>query len=93
VKAAGRPRKATPQEERPVDLKNRVEQVLAEEVAAALAMDGTVLEVVEVRDGVARVRLRGGCGCGPSSIMAILLGIEAELRRRVPEVDYLELVP
>jgi Fe-S cluster biogenesis protein NfuA len=75
------------------DLKARVEQALAEEVGPALAMDGTAIEVLDVTDGVVRVRLGGVCGSCPSSIMAAVMGIEQELRRRLPEVEYLEAVP
>jgi Fe-S cluster biogenesis protein NfuA len=33
------------------------------------------------------------CGTCPSSIMAAIMGIEQELRQRLPEVEYLEAVP
>jgi Fe-S cluster biogenesis protein NfuA len=75
------------------DLKARVVRVLAEEVGPALAMDGTAIEVLDVTDGVVRVRLGGVCSGCPSSIYAALMGIEEELRRRVPEVEYLEAAP
>jgi Fe-S cluster biogenesis protein NfuA len=74
-------------------LKVRVARALAEEVAPALEMDGTGLEVLDVTGGVVRLRLGGACACCPSSVMAIVMGIEEELRRRVPEVQYLEAVP
>jgi Fe-S cluster biogenesis protein NfuA len=74
-------------------LKDRVAKVLAEEVAPALQMDGADLELLDVTDGVARVRLLGGCASCPSTIMAVIMGIEQELRRRVPEVEYIEAVP
>jgi Fe-S cluster biogenesis protein NfuA len=74
-------------------LKERVTRVLAEEVGPALEMDGTAIEVLDVTDGVVRVRLGGVCGGCPSSIMTVVMGIEQELRRRIPEVDYLEAVP
>lgn len=77
----------------PDDLKCRVERALAEHVAPALAMDGTRLEVLGVEDGIARIRLGGACGNCPSSIMAAVMGIEQELRRHVPEVEYIEAVP
>jgi Fe-S cluster biogenesis protein NfuA len=73
-------------------LKERVARVLAEEVAPALAMDGAGLEVVEVSDGVVRLRLSGACACCPGTVMAVITGIEQELRRRVPEVEYVEAV-
>ena len=49
--------------------------------------------VLYVRDGVARVRLGGVCAGCPGTIMAVVMGLEQELRRQVPEIDYLEAVP
>ena len=75
------------------ELKGRVASVLAAHVGPALEMDGTLLEVLEVTDGVARIRLNGVCGNCPSSIMLVVNGIEEELRKHVPEVAYIEAVP
>jgi Fe-S cluster biogenesis protein NfuA len=74
-------------------LKNRVADALTRTVGPALAMDGTQLEVLDVTDGVARIRLGGVCGSCPSSIMMAVMGIEEELRKHVPEVAYIEAVP
>jgi Fe-S cluster biogenesis protein NfuA len=76
----------------PIDLHARVAKVLAEDVAPALQMDGGSIELVDVAGGVARVRLLGVCNGCPSTIMAVMMGIEEELRRRVPEVEYIEPV-
>jgi len=76
----------------PTDLHERVAKVLAENVAPALQMDGGSIELIEVAGGVARVRLLGVCNGCPSTIMAVMMGIEEELRRRVPEVEYTEPV-
>jgi Fe-S cluster biogenesis protein NfuA len=73
------------------ELTDRVRRVLAEEVAPALEMDGVALEVLDVTDGVVRLRLGGACGGCPVTVMAIVRDLEHELRRRVPEVEYLEL--
>jgi len=75
------------------ELKERVARVLADEVGPALEMDGTALEVLDVTDGVVRLRLGGVCSGCPATIMSVIMGIEQELRRRVPEVEYLEAVP
>jgi Fe-S cluster biogenesis protein NfuA len=75
------------------DLKERVARVLSEEVAPALQMDGTDIEVLGVADGVVQVRLTGVCSGCPGSVYAAVMSIEEELRRRVPEVEYLEAVP
>ena len=42
--------------------------------------------------GVVRVRLQNVCNGCPSTIMTVIMGIEQELRRHVPEVEYLEAV-
>jgi Fe-S cluster biogenesis protein NfuA len=77
----------------PSDLIERVRSVLAQEVGPALAMDGAAIEVLDVTDGVARVRLGGVCSGCPSTLMTVIMGIEQELRRHVPEIEYLEAVP
>jgi Fe-S cluster biogenesis protein NfuA len=79
--------------ERSADLKERVARVLAEEVGPALQMDGGRIEVLDVSDGIARLRLNGVCDGCPSTIMTVINGIEQELRRHVPEVGYIEAVP
>jgi Fe-S cluster biogenesis protein NfuA len=74
-------------------LKSRVADVLVREIGPALAMDGTQIEVLDIVDGVARLRLGGVCGSCPSSVMAVVTGIEQELRKHVPEIAYIEAVP
>jgi Fe-S cluster biogenesis protein NfuA len=75
------------------DLKDRVTRILAEEVGPALQMDGADIEVLDVCEGVVRVRLHGTCSGCPSTVMAVTMSIEQELRRLVPELEYLEAVP
>ena len=75
------------------DLKTRVARVVADEVLPLLRMDGAGVEVLDVSDGVVRVRLHGTCTGCPATIHAVLMGVEDELRKRVPEVEYLEAVP
>ena len=74
-------------------LQERIVRVVAEEVAPLLQMDGNDVEVLGVDEGVVRVRLHGGCGGCPGSVYAVVMGVEEELRRRVPEVRYLEVAP
>ena len=75
------------------ELKERVARVIAEEVLPLLQMDSGGVEVLGVEQGVVQVRLSGTCGSCPSTVRAVLMGIEDELRCRVPEVEYLEAVP
>ncbi len=70
-----------------------VERVVAEAVLPALRMDGVGVVVLGVEAGVVRVRLSGlESGC-PATVLAVLMGIEEELRRRVPGVETLVISP
>jgi Fe-S cluster biogenesis protein NfuA len=75
------------------DLKARAAKVLAEEVAPALQLDGGDVELLDIDDGVARLRLHGSCGGCPSTLQAVIMGLDQELCRRVPEIKYVEAVP
>lgn len=75
------------------DLRSRVEDALRVHAAPAMALDGGGIEVVEVADGIASVRLSGACAGCPATIMTIITGLEHELRKHVPEVDMIEAVP
>ncbi len=75
------------------DLKTRVSEMIHAEVAAALQMDGAGIEVLEVADGVAQVRFAGACASCPATLMSLIMGLEQELRRRFPEIQFLEAVP
>lgn len=75
------------------ELRKRVEFVIRTEIAPTLEIDGASIEVLDVSEGVARLRLVGACAGCPSTIWATINGIEQELRRRVPEIEYLEAVP
>ena len=75
------------------ELKTRVARVLIEEVAPALQLDGQALEVCAVNEGVVQLRLGGVCSSCPSTLWAIISGIEHELRQRLPDVEYVEVLP
>ena len=75
------------------DLRARVGHALKHDIAPALLLDGNGIEVVEVSNGIASVRLTGVCGGCPATIMTILTSLEDELRKKVPEVEVLEAIP
>ena len=75
------------------DLRARVEHALKHDIAPALLLDGNGIEVVEVSNGIASVRLSGVCAGCPATIMTIITSLEDELRKKVPEVEVLETVP
>ena len=74
-------------------LRDRVEHSLKHEVAPALALDGNGIEVLEVTNGIASVRLTGVCSGCPATIMTVIISLEEMLRKQVPEIEILEVVP
>jgi Fe-S cluster biogenesis protein NfuA len=74
-------------------LRDRVEQSLKNEIAPALLLDGNGIEVLEVSNGIASVRLTGVCSGCPATIMTVIASLEEELRKKVPEVEILEVLP
>jgi len=75
-----------------VTLEQRVEEIL-NLIRPAIQADGGDVELVDVSgDGVVRVRFHGACvGC-PSSSMTLQVGIERQLKDRIPEVSRVEAV-
>ena len=63
-------------------------------IRPAVQSDGGDLELVDVTDaGVVQIRLHGACvGC-PSSSMTLHMGIERNVREKIPEVTAVEQVP
>ena len=76
----------------PSSVYHRVEAVL-ERIRPAVQSDGGDLELVAITDeGVVQIRLHGACvGC-PSSSMTLQMGIERNVRERVPEIVAVEQV-
>lgn len=66
-------------------MREKVEKVI-EEIRPFLQADGGNIELVDVQDGVVKVRLVGACGSCPMSQMTLKRGVEARLKAKVPEV-------
>lgn len=66
-------------------MKENVEAVL-EQIRPALKADGGDVELVDVNDGVVRLKLKGACSTCPMSTMTLKMGIERLLKEKVPEV-------
>jgi Fe-S cluster biogenesis protein NfuA len=57
-----------------------------------LLRDGGDVDLIDVEDGVVKVRLMGACGSCPSSTITLKAGIERALIAEVPGVKELEQV-
>ncbi len=65
--------------------KEQVEGVLAK-VRPMLQRDGGDVELLDVEDGVVKVRLVGACGGCPMASMTLKRGIEAKLKEAIPDI-------
>jgi Fe-S cluster biogenesis protein NfuA len=73
------------------EMKEKVEKAL-EKIRPALQADGGNIELVDVVDGIVKVRLTGACGSCPMSQMTLKMGVERALKQQVPEVKSVENV-
>ena len=73
-------------------IKEKVEKAL-DEVRPSLQADGGDIELVEVKeDGTVLVKLKGACSGCPMSQMTLKQGVEAYLKKQIPEVSTVESV-
>ena len=72
-------------------MKDKVEKALGK-IRAALQQDGGDIELVEIEDGVVKVRLKGACAGCPMSQMTLANFVQAELKKQVPAVKKVEAV-
>ena len=72
-------------------MKEEVEEVL-ETLRPMLMQDGGNVELVDIEDGVVKVRLVGACSSCSSSTMSLKMGIEKALKKAIPMVRCIEAV-
>jgi len=72
-------------------MRENIEKALAK-IRPALQADGGDVELVDVVDGVVKVRLTGACGGCPMSQMTLKMGVERILKQHVPEVKSVETI-
>lgn len=72
-------------------MKEKVQQSI-DKIRPMLQRDGGDVELVDVEEGVVKVRLQGACKGCPMSQMTIKNGIEKFLKQEIPEVKSVESV-
>jgi Fe-S cluster biogenesis protein NfuA len=68
-----------------VYMKEKVQEVL-DKIRPLLQKDGGDIQLVDVVDGVVRVKLQGACGSCPMSAMTLKMGVERQLKQELPEI-------
>ncbi|MBV2197247.1 NifU family protein [Bacillus velezensis] len=74
-----------------VEMKEQVQEVL-DKLRPFLLRDGGDCELVDVDEGIVKLRLLGACGSRPSSTITLKAGIERALLEEVPGVVEVEQV-
>lgn len=68
-----------------------LEKVL-EKIRVALKRDGGDIELVEIKESVVYVKLKGACGSCPMSAITLKNWVEANLKKEFPEITSVQAV-
>jgi Fe-S cluster biogenesis protein NfuA len=66
-------------------MNEKVEEAIGK-IRPLLQRDGGDIELVDVVDGVVKVRLKGACGSCPMSMMTLKMGVEKAIKEEMPEI-------
>ncbi|MBX9840136.1 NifU family protein [Silvanigrella sp.] len=70
----------------------KIQEIIEQQIRPALQSDGGDIELIDVEDGIVKVRLVGACSHCPSSAMTLYQGVEKMLMDKIPEVKGIEQV-
>lgn len=74
-----------------IDMKEKVEAVLAK-IRPRLEADGGGIDLIDITDGIVKVRLKGACQGCMGAQMTLKMGVERILKEEIPEVKSVEAV-
>lgn len=72
-------------------LRERVESAL-EKVRGGLRSEGGDIELIDVRDTIVYVKLKGACGTCPMSMLTMKNLVEKSVRQEIPEITSVQAV-
>jgi Fe-S cluster biogenesis protein NfuA len=72
-------------------VREQVEEAI-QEIRPYLQADGGNIELIDVTDGVVKVKLLGACAGCPMSKMTLQMGVERTLKKKIPEIVRVEAV-
>jgi Fe-S cluster biogenesis protein NfuA len=70
----------------------RIQEIIETQIRPSLSAHGGDIELVDVEDGIVKVKLRGACSGCPSSAMTLYHGVQQVLMEAMPEVKGIEQV-
>jgi len=72
-------------------MREKVEAII-NEIRPMLQADGGDIELVDIEDGVVKVRMHGACAGCPGAQMTLKMAVERRLKQQIPEVKRVEPV-
>jgi Fe-S cluster biogenesis protein NfuA len=72
-------------------MKEKVQAVL-DKIRPALQADGGNIELIDIVDGIVKVKLMGACQGCMGAQMTLKMGVEKALKEAIPEVKSVEAV-
>jgi Fe-S cluster biogenesis protein NfuA len=68
-----------------LEMIQQISDVIENEVRPALQADGGDIELIDVEDGIVKVKLVGACAHCPSSALTLYSGVEKMLMEKFPD--------
>ena len=66
-------------------MKEKVQEII-DKIRPLLQRDGGDIQLIDVADGIVKVKLQGACGSCPMSAMTLKMGVEKQLKQELPEI-------
>jgi Fe-S cluster biogenesis protein NfuA len=74
-----------------IPMKEKV-QAIIDKIRPALQADGGNIELVDIEDGIVKVKLLGACQGCMGAQMTLKMGVERALKEAIPEVKAVQAV-
>jgi len=68
------------------DIEAKINAIIDTEIKPALAADGGAIQFMGYDNGIVKVQLQGACKGCPGATMTLKMGVEARLKREIPEI-------
>lgn len=72
-------------------LREKVEEVL-DKVRVGLKSEGGDIELIDIKDNVVYVKLKGACGTCPMSTLTMKNWVETSIKKEIPEITAVQAV-
>jgi NFU1 iron-sulfur cluster scaffold homolog, mitochondrial len=68
------------------EIETKIKEILDKDIRPAVQMDGGDIEFKKYENNIVYVRLKGACQGCPGATMTLKMGVEARLKKEIPEI-------